>query len=244
MLSKLASSRHKPNKQTIVSDCAVPLILREVKLTSIPGLGGKVGKRVMTSLNNYVRELHGTSAAAVESAASVQPFSRDQLCRILNDSDLGRLVYDRARGICNAPIVASHVPQSINTFKNVSGACNTEAQLQDWLGSLSAQLAGRAWRDFENYRRRPQKISFMRCFAPNEQRPGSGPISSRRRSAPLGVVSKSRNFPMGAFLDSGDGPSSVIVDKLEKIILAQALKIVESLRLILYAFDVILSDHE
>lgn len=48
MVAKLASARHKPDKQTIVPWRAVPEMMRGMPLRSVRGLGGKLGEAVET----------------------------------------------------------------------------------------------------------------------------------------------------------------------------------------------------
>ena len=47
MLSKLASSKHKPNKQTLVPSSTVPSLLATIPIKDIRGLGGKLGEAVL-----------------------------------------------------------------------------------------------------------------------------------------------------------------------------------------------------
>ena len=46
MLAKLASAKHKPNKQTIVSWHAVADMMTTTPLRSLRGMGGKLGAKV------------------------------------------------------------------------------------------------------------------------------------------------------------------------------------------------------
>jgi DNA polymerase eta len=51
MWAKLASSRNKPNKQTIVPASAVPALMGTIPLKEIRGLGGKLGDAVLAFLD-------------------------------------------------------------------------------------------------------------------------------------------------------------------------------------------------
>ena len=55
MLAKLASSRNKPNKQTVVPASAVPALMGTVSVKEIRGLGGKLGDAVLAFLDEKAR---------------------------------------------------------------------------------------------------------------------------------------------------------------------------------------------
>jgi DNA polymerase eta len=224
MLAKIASSKHKPNKQTIVPDWAIQNVLRELKLTDIPGLGGETGKDVMQTLSEELNSQQqqwgaavgdGGGGVVVESAEAVQVFEKDYLIRLFG-AETGKLVWDRCRGIDETPIVESYLPKSINTFKNVSASCETEAQLREWLHKLSKQLAERVVSDHAANHRWPQKLSFARGV--------SNGFGSRRG---ISMLSRSMAFPRNSPLT----PSTLSVsERLEAQILAQALKLVDGLK--------------
>ena len=114
----IASSKHKPNKQTIVPDWAIQNVLRELKLTDIPGLGGETGKDVMQTLSEELNSQQqqwgaavgdGGGGVVVESAEAVQVFEKDYLIRLFG-AETGKLVWDRCRGIDETPIVGATYP--------------------------------------------------------------------------------------------------------------------------------------
>lgn len=77
MLSKLASAKHKPNKQTLVPSSAVPSLLTTIPLKDIRGLGGKLGEAVVAL------------APGCSTAADLQHFSLPFLTQHLGGKEGG-----------------------------------------------------------------------------------------------------------------------------------------------------------
>ena len=53
LLSKIASSRYKPNQQTIIPARSAIPIMAEQSITAVPGLGGKLGASVSAAVSKY-----------------------------------------------------------------------------------------------------------------------------------------------------------------------------------------------
>ena len=46
IVDKLASAKHKPNRQTVIPRAAVPLVIEDLPLRDVRGLGGQLGERI------------------------------------------------------------------------------------------------------------------------------------------------------------------------------------------------------
>eukprot|EP00750_Incisomonas_marina_P002816 INCI12700.4.p1 GENE.INCI12700.4~~INCI12700.4.p1 ORF type:complete len:456 (+),score=65.87 INCI12700.4:178-1545(+) len=79
LLAKIASSRYKPNQQTIIPACAAKCIMAEQAINRVPGLGGKFGAEVLGIVYQW-EQIHGVKSRQPNDAnagsgggAKVQP---------------------------------------------------------------------------------------------------------------------------------------------------------------------------
>jgi impB/mucB/samB family len=79
-MAKLASGLHKPNQQTVVPSEQVAGLLKDLPLSRIRGLGGKLGDQVCALYLLLVLVLSIVSAAAVTSTVNVLVTGMQQLC--------------------------------------------------------------------------------------------------------------------------------------------------------------------
>merc|ERR1719460_3563545 len=67
LLAKLASSMHKPNKQTMVPFAAIPGLMATLPISRLKGFGGKVGKTLNEKFGaETVSDLLKISESALE----------------------------------------------------------------------------------------------------------------------------------------------------------------------------------
>lgn len=87
LVAKLASARHKPNRQTIVPRRAVPLLMASLPLRELRGLGGKLGEQVQGKL------------PSVSTAADLAACGAAQLCSIFGDETGERRCFAPSPGV-------------------------------------------------------------------------------------------------------------------------------------------------
>ncbi|CAK7223773.1 N-acetyltransferase eso1 [Sporothrix bragantina] len=128
MLSKLGSSQHKPDKQTVVRPRAVPTFLEGLKsVTKLRGLGGKMGARVVAAFDT-------------ESLAELRTLSLAQMQAKLGDQETGFNIYGMVRGIDHSEVTARTEIKSIISAKSFQPPLNTMDQALRWLRVYAAEI--------------------------------------------------------------------------------------------------------
>lgn len=128
MLSKLGSSQHKPDKQTVVRPRAVAAFLDSLKsVTKLRGLGGKMGARVVTAFDT-------------ESIAELRTLSLAQMQAKLDDQEAGFSIHGMVRGIDTSEVTARTEIKSIISAKSFQPPLKTMDQAIRWLRVYAAEL--------------------------------------------------------------------------------------------------------
>ena len=128
MLSKLGSSQHKPNKQTVVRPRAVSKFLAGLSSVSkLRGLGGKMGSRVVAAFDT-------------ESIAELLTVPLSQMQARLNDQEAGYSIYWMIRGIDTSEVTARTEIKSIISAKSFQPPLTTMDQAMRWLRVYVAEL--------------------------------------------------------------------------------------------------------
>ncbi|KAL1888070.1 N-acetyltransferase eso1 [Sporothrix stenoceras] len=128
MLSKLGSSQHKPNKQTVVRPRAVATFLGGLKsVTKLRGLGGKMGARVIAAFDT-------------ESISELRTLSLAQMQAKLNDQEAGYHIHGMVRGIDTSEVTARTEIKSIISAKSFQPPLKTMDQAIRWLRVYAAEL--------------------------------------------------------------------------------------------------------
>lgn len=128
MLSKLGSSQHKPNKQTVVRPRAVSKFLASLSsVTKLRGLGGKMGLRVVTAFDT-------------ESIAELLTVPLPQMQAKLNDQEAGYNIYWMIRGIDASEVTARTEIKSIISAKSFQPPLTTMEQAMRWIRVYVAEL--------------------------------------------------------------------------------------------------------
>ncbi|OAA63343.1 sister chromatid cohesion protein [Niveomyces insectorum RCEF 264] len=121
MLSKLGSSQHKPNKQTVVRPRAVSQFLAGLPaVTKLRSLGGKLGARLVAAFDT-------TSVAELRTV----PLTRMQAT--LRDPELGQHIYWMLRGVDHSEVTARTELKSIISAKSFQPPLTTLDQVRRWL---------------------------------------------------------------------------------------------------------------
>jgi len=146
MLSKLASAKHKPNKQTLVPSSAVPSLLATIPIKDIRGLGGKLGEAVLAL------------APGCSTAAELQQFSLPFLTQHLGGKE-GGWVYRVCRGEDDEEVVAKVEAKTMLSMKSFAPVGEVEG-VRGWMVILAADLRGRLEREFKVNKRRATGLSL------------------------------------------------------------------------------------
>ena len=130
-LAKLASSRHKPNRVSLVPAAAARELLSAVRLRDIGGLGGKLGEAVARAF--------GLSADAT--AAELWRHPRETLCERIGAAR-GKFVYDRIRGIGQDNVTPNLLVNSVSACKSFT-ATSARPALAKWIRTLAGEVRAR-----------------------------------------------------------------------------------------------------
>ncbi|KIH87537.1 sister chromatid cohesion protein [Sporothrix brasiliensis 5110] len=128
MLSKLGSSQHKPDKQTVLRPRAVAAFLDGLtSVTKLRGLGGKMGARVVAAFDT-------------ESIAELRTLSVAQMQAKLNDQEAGFHIHSMVHGIDTSEVSARTDIKSIISAKSLQPPLTTMDQALRWLRVFAAEL--------------------------------------------------------------------------------------------------------
>ncbi|KAG1658991.1 hypothetical protein FOA52_008693 [Chlamydomonas sp. UWO 241] len=145
VLCKLASARHKPNKQAVILPRGVWEMMQDVPVAKIWGLGGKLG--------TALAERFGATTAG-----QVQALPLPQLAQALG-REQAEFVFQRVRGRSNDPVVPKCLPKSLNSCKAFA-ATGDGATIERWLGILADELASRLADDEADHRRHARTLTL------------------------------------------------------------------------------------
>ncbi|CAK7562999.1 MAG: N-acetyltransferase eso1 [Sporothrix epigloea] len=128
MLSKLGSSQHKPDKQTVVRPRAVASFLTGLSsVTKLRGLGGKMGTRVVKAFDTA-------------SLAELRTLSLPQMQAKLDDQETGHQIYSMVRGIDHSEVTARTEIKSIISAKSFQPPLTKTDQALRWLRVYAAEI--------------------------------------------------------------------------------------------------------
>ncbi|CAK7265182.1 N-acetyltransferase eso1 [Sporothrix epigloea] len=128
MLSKLGSSQHKPDKQTVVRPRAVASFLTGLSsVTKLRGLGGKMGTRVVKAFDTA-------------SLAELRTLSLSQMQAKLDDQETGHQIYSMVRGIDHSEVTARTEIKSIISAKSFQPPLMKMDQAMRWLRVYAAEI--------------------------------------------------------------------------------------------------------
>ncbi|XP_070788587.1 DNA polymerase eta [Pituophis catenifer annectens] len=147
VLAKLACGLNKPNRQTLVSQGAVPQLFSKMPIGNIRNLGGKLGASI-------------TECLGVQYMGELIQFNESQLQTHFGEKT-GSWLYELCRGIDFEPVKARQLPKSIGCSKNFPGktALATQKQVQYWLLQLALELEERLNKDRDQNNRVAKQLS-------------------------------------------------------------------------------------
>ena len=136
LVSKLASARNKPNKQTCILPDSHQDMVADIELSSINGFGGKAGKAVLAALAPATtpRQIRQTFTDANGSL-------EDGLRRVLHSRERAAWVANVVSGENDDPVTPNLRVKSINACK--SGTFSNAREAREWLNLLSNEVASR-----------------------------------------------------------------------------------------------------
>ncbi|CAG9767690.1 unnamed protein product [Ceutorhynchus assimilis] len=146
ILAKLVCGLHKPNKQTILPQEAVPELYQNLRIKKITGLGGKFGNNVVEKLN-------------IEFMGELSKFTQRELAKHFDEKSASFL-YQIARGIDSEPVNTRLIAKSIGCSKNFPGktALCTKEDIEHWLDEMADEIFERLEKDFEENNRKAKQM--------------------------------------------------------------------------------------
>eukprot|EP00898_Chlorokybus_atmophyticus_P004587 jgi/Chlat1/5129/Chrsp33S05128 len=203
LLAKIASSKNKPNKQTVVPLRAVDGLMKELPLKKIRNLGGKLGAEL--------------ESRGCVTAGDVQAFSWERMCSDFGDR-MGSWVYFAVRGQnddpgnCNMAYllrmsakranVKYHVSvtvkegvKSMLAAKTFESTCDN-AILHRWMEILAEEISMRMTADHSNRQPRTLSLSYRNATTSKD----------RSKSCPFphgALVTQEREAIKHILLDAG-----------------------------------------
>ena len=145
LLSKVASAKHKPNRQALILPRGVLSLMASVKIKKIWGLGGKVGD---------ILEAEGYTMAGEAMDLSLQV-----LTKIFKDAEVAVMVHEKLRGHSSDPVVPKSLPKSFASCKSFQ-TTSDQASIKRWLDILADELASRLEEDTEENSRRAGTLTL------------------------------------------------------------------------------------
>jgi len=157
LLAKIASSQHKPNKQTVVLREFATQLVRSIPMRKVPGLGRDLGRRVEEVIRSCMPEANPERKITL---ADVFDFNltTEKLRRAISESEVAWLL-KRAKGQDDSPVVEKMAPKSLLSAKAFKPSSDIETT-KSWLHLLINELFGRAHQDFTRFARTPTKLTL------------------------------------------------------------------------------------
>ena len=140
-LAKLCCGLNKPNKQTVLPQSQLGSLYRDLKLTKVRGLGGKLGETVVAQLG-------------VETMAELAQLSLQSLGARM-EAKTAHWLYMLARGKDGEVVKERELPKSIGCGKNFRGKekLETRQRVEEKVGNLVEELVERLEEDRDEYSR-------------------------------------------------------------------------------------------
>ncbi|ODQ63391.1 DNA/RNA polymerase [Nadsonia fulvescens var. elongata DSM 6958] len=132
-IAKLASGMNKPNKQTVVRNCAIESFMSNFEATDIPGLGGKKGTSIARILN-----LPNSGSLSI-----LREFSLPELEEKLHDATIAQKLYNSLRGLDYGEINTRVDVKSMQSSKQFRPGIKDHEIAVKWLKVYSGELAVR-----------------------------------------------------------------------------------------------------
>ncbi|OMJ25825.1 Notchless protein-like protein, partial [Smittium culicis] len=148
IVSKLASSYHKPNKQTIVLSSGVSSFMDNIKLEKLQSLGGKLGVHVKELLScDTVRDLKR------QSFDKLKGFFPEKTALLL---------FKICRGVDSALVSKSSKARTMSSVKSFSGSMQLYNfnQVKEWISVLGMDIYERLMEEQECELRWPKNITL------------------------------------------------------------------------------------
>lgn len=144
MLSKLACSVNKPNKQTCLLKSAVPGFLSPLPVRKIPGVGHRT--------ESMLKEI------GVQTVADLQVCALEQLLQMFGER-IGSFLFNACRGVDLTPVRDKGPPKSISVEDSFL-PCTSLKSIEAVLSSLALDLMARLDEDKFETGRRPQLFTI------------------------------------------------------------------------------------
>ncbi|CAH8834024.1 unnamed protein product [Trichobilharzia szidati] len=145
-IAKLACSLNKPNKQTLIPQESIPVLLENTPISKIRNLGGKLGSAVIKQFN-------------IETLGQLSTVPISLLSKEFGEKTAIWL-HDLSRGIDHESVVSRSLAQSVGCSKNFMGRAmlTTSGQIKRWLLCLTEELYERLDDDYNQNQRYPTRL--------------------------------------------------------------------------------------
>ena len=160
LAAKTASGLRKPNGQSIILPWALPALLKDRPLRSIPGVGWALSKRLRQANLHFVREVHAFPLASLQDEFG---------------PEVGAFLHARANGIDDTPVVPTPAPKSISIEDAFQG-CSTAAAATTRCVQLVRSLLRLLDDDSSLHCRRPTLLRVSVRCARLQRRTKQGPF--------------------------------------------------------------------
>ncbi|ORX44461.1 hypothetical protein DM01DRAFT_1329154, partial [Hesseltinella vesiculosa] len=146
VLSKLCSSMHKPNKQTILRDHIAQEFMQNIPFKKIRNLGGKLGDQIEEEYQ-------------LSMAGDLWKYEKKELQQKFGEST-GAWIYDIVRGIDHEEVQVAKAPKSLIASKSMYPVVEAEEALIPWFGVLAAELYTRIMEHWDANRLYPKTMTM------------------------------------------------------------------------------------
>ena len=150
MVAKIASAQNKPDKQTIIARSEWAKMVAPLRVRKIPGLGGKLGRKVEGFLRR--RRVGGEEEEVL--VGELQRVGEEGLVEAFGE-ECGRWLEMVSRGEDVEEVKARREPKSILAMKSFR-ASGDVGFLESWLETMAEEIADRCEEDREMFKRQPK----------------------------------------------------------------------------------------
>ncbi|XP_018648398.1 putative DNA polymerase eta [Schistosoma mansoni] len=145
-IAKLACSLNKPNKQTIIPQESIPILLENTHINKIRNLGGKLGSTVVKKLK-------------IETLGQLSSIPLSVLTKEFGEKT-SKWLHDLSHGIDHEVVTTRSLPKSVGCSKNFLGRATltSSEQIKRWLLCLAEEIFERLDVDYHQHQRYPTRL--------------------------------------------------------------------------------------
>lgn len=173
ILAKLGCGLHKPNQQTLLLPHAAPVLLKDLPLDRLPGLGGDFGQSVKTRFE-------------VETAGQLLQVSRMEVLKHFPQRGEWLLALVAGEDAAAEAVKDRQLVKSLSNGKTFFGEkrLGSLAEVDYWLGELAGELHRRYQKQVEKHQRVPTTLGVS--LSMERKASGAKEHLTRQQSISLG----------------------------------------------------------